>query len=274
MSSGELLAFQEAVWDYYRREGRHDLPWRQAEPDGSHDPFKILVSEIMLQQTQVARVIPKYLEFTARFPSFAALAKAPLADVLVAWSGLGYNRRAKFLWQAAKQVVQEHGGHLPDTTVELSKLPGIGPNTAGAVLAYAHNKPVVFIETNIRTVYIHHFFADRQGITDREILDMVARTLPDDARTWYWALMDYGTYLKQTVGNLNKLSKHYTKQSTFQGSRRQIRGQVLRLLAERSQTAASLRRQIDDERLESVLQDLVQEELLEKQGTAYRLHQA
>src|SRR5262249_55616589 len=154
---------------------------------------------------------------------------------------LGYNRRAKFLWQAAQTVVTEYGGRLPQTRAELVALPGIGPNTAGAVLAYAFSQPVAFIETNIRTVFIHHFFAGQQGIADCNILDLVTATLPpDNTREWYWALMDYGSHLKQVVGNLNTLSKHYSKQSAFAGSRRQLRGQVLRSLGIKRHTLAEL----------------------------------
>jgi A/G-specific adenine glycosylase len=272
MDQAALVGFQTVVWEYYRQHGR-DLPWRQPEADGSFDSYKILVSELMLQQTQVNRVIPKYQAFIVRFPSFADLAQAPLGDVLRLWSGLGYNRRAKFLWQTAKQVVAMPGGRLPLTSAELTRLPGIGPNTAGAILAYAFNKPVVFIETNIRTVFIHHFFAGQQDISDRQISDLVAATLPDDARRWYWALMDYGSYLKQTVGNLSKLSKHYVKQSAFRGSRRQIRGHILRLLGQETQTLASLQKAMKDERVTGVLNDLVAEGLVEETPTAYRLHQ-
>jgi A/G-specific adenine glycosylase len=273
MNAHREAEFQAVVWGYYHAHGR-DLPWRRPEPDGRFDAYKILVSEIMLQQTQVARVIPKFQQFLERFPSLAVLAAAPLAEVLVVWSGLGYNRRPKFLWQAAKQVMQEYDGRLPDTIPELIQLPGIGVNTAGAVLAYAYNKPVVFIETNIRTVYIHHFFADRQGITDREILDVVASTLPAEVREWYWALMDYGAHLKQTIGNLNKLSKHYTKQTAFIGSRRQIRGQVLRLLGKGKHSFPALAEHISDERLPAVLDELKAEGFIEQHGPTYSLHQA
>lgn len=225
----------------------------------------------MLQQTQVSRAVPKYQQFLERFPSFTVLADAPLGDVLRAWSGLGYNRRAKFLWECAKRVVTEHKGQLPKTTAELIKLPGIGPNTAGAVLAYAFNKPALFIETNIRTVFIHHFFMDRQSIGDKEILDLVARTLPDQPREWYWALMDYGSYLKQTVGNLNTASKHYTKQSRFEGSSRQVRGRILRLLGTRPYTQRELQQQIVDERLLPVLRELVAEGLITQTAKTYHL---
>jgi len=263
--------FRQTVLQYYQLSGRHDLPWRLPEPGGVFDPYKILVSEVMLQQTQVGRVVPKFAAFTRQFPSLTALARASLAEVLQAWSGLGYNRRAKFLWQCAQAVAATHGGQLPQTARGLVALPGIGPNTAGAVLAYAYNKPVVFIETNIRTVFIYHFFAGQQAVADKDILDLVARTLPDDARTWYWALMDYGSHLKQTVGNLNTLSKHYTKQSRFEGSRRQIRGQVLKILGGQPATLAALRSSIADERLESVLADLAAEGLVGRSHGCYHL---
>lgn len=271
MQQARLDEFRKTVREYYRAHGRHDLPWRVPQPDGSFDAYNILVSEVMLQQTQVARVIPKFTEFMARFPDLKTLAAAPLADVLAMWSGLGYNRRAKFLWQAAGQVMQEYSGRLPRTTAELVHLPGIGPNTAGAVLAYAYSLPVVFIETNIRTVFIRHFFADQQGVDDRDILELVAQTLPDDARQWYWALMDYGTHVKQTEGNLNKLSRHYTVQSKFTGSKRQIRGQVLRLLQAGPQPKSALVRAIPDERLDAVLADLLAEELIEEIAGRYKL---
>ncbi|HTH71739.1 MAG TPA: hypothetical protein VL737_00045 [Candidatus Pristimantibacillus sp.] len=270
-SEAKISDFQATVWRYYREHGRHDLPWRSSEPDGSFDPYKILVSEIMLQQTQVPRVIPKYHEFLERFHSFTALAGAPLSDVLRVWNGLGYNRRAKFLWQCARQVVAIHGGQPPRTTAGLVALPGIGPNTAGAILAYAFNQPVIFIETNIRTVFIHHFFSGQQGVDDRRILDLVAQTLPDNPREWYWALMDYGSSLKQKLGNLNTLSKHYVKQSRFEGSKRQIRGQVLRVLGEQPRTAAQLSSEIADERLAGVLNDLVKESLITCIKGRYRL---
>jgi A/G-specific adenine glycosylase len=271
MHGARVAEFQHTVWAYYATHGRHDLPWRLAGPDGTFDPYRILVSEIMLQQTQVPRVLPKFLAFTTQYPTFAALAAPPIGDVLKAWSGLGYNRRAKFLWQTAQAVCNEYGGILPDTQAALVKLPGIGVNTAGAVLAYAYNKPVVFIETNIRTVFIRHFFSGQQTVHDRDIADMVAATLPDNPREWYWALMDYGTHVKQTEGNLSKSSAHYAKQSAFHGSKRQLRGMVLKLLGERPMTEAELGRLITDERLAMVLNDLVAEQLITKHANYYQL---
>jgi A/G-specific adenine glycosylase len=219
-------AFVKTVLDYYRRFGRHDLPWRQTT-----DPYHILVSEIMLQQTQVERVITKYQAFIARWPTVQTLADASLKDILVAWQGLGYNRRARFLHLCAQTVVREYGGVFPRTVAALNRLPGIGAYTAGAIMAFAYNSGVPLIETNVRTVFIHHFFARRETVTDQEILRLVEKTLPrDNPRAWYAALMDYGTYLKRTVPPVHRKSRTYKKQTAFKGSLRAVRGAVLRLL--------------------------------------------
>lgn len=270
LSNQQRQEFSEVLWDHYARAGRSNLPWRQPDSDGSFDPYKIMVSELMLQQTQVARVVPKYHEFLALFPTTEALAKAELGDVLRAWQGLGYNRRAKFLWQAAEQIMQLD--HFPIELTELVKLPGIGANTAGAILAYAFNQPVVFVETNVRTVYIHHFFKDQTDIADKEILQLVGKTLDrENVREFYWALMDYGSYLKSTIGNMNKASKHYTKQSAFEGSRRQVRGQVLRELGVTSKTLEELQMTIQDQRLKAVLAELTDEGLIQQNSGRFSL---
>ncbi len=259
--------FIEQVWDYYHKHGR-DLPWRTPDSDNSFDAYKIMVSEVMLQQTQAARVIPKYLAFLEQFPSAASLANAPLSEVLTAWSGLGYNRRARFLWQAAQQLQQA----VPGAVEEWAALPGIGSNTAGAIVAYSYNQPVVFIETNIRTVYLHHFFTGQDNVRDAEILPRVAETLDrEHPREWYWALMDYGSYIKQTVGNASRSSAHYTKQSRFIGSQRQIRGAVLRELITGAKSLSDLQQAIGDDRLAKVLESLTKEQLIRKQGDTYLL---
>lgn len=187
---------------------------------------------MMLQQTQVSRVIKRFACFTNRFPGFSELASASFGDVLAAWSGLGYNRRARYLHDAAK-IVSERSSGLPRDPEELRKLPGIGPNTAGSISAFAFNLPVVFIETNIRRVYLHHFFSDRSDVPDREILKMVEEHLDrENPREWYWALMDYGSALRRNGnGNANLRSRHYIKQSAFEQSDRQLRGRILRVLA-------------------------------------------
>lgn len=264
--------FQQLVWEYYDQHGRHDLPWRLPEPDGSFDPYKILVSELMLQQTQVNRVIPKYGSFLKRFPDVASLANAPLSDVLIAWNGLGYNRRAKFLWQAALKIHHEYDGRFPDNLSQLVSLPGVGKNTAGAILAYTYDQPVVFIETNVRTVYIHHFFEGYDTVPDAAIVEKVAETVPRvHAREWYWALMDYGSYLKRTVGNASRASKSYKKQLAFHGSKRQIRGAVIRLLGQGAKSQQALLEAIADDRILTVLDELTQEQMIIRRGDEYKL---
>ncbi len=259
--------FQETVLGYYRGHGRHNLPWRQ-----NTEPYHILISEIMLQQTQVGRVLPKFRQFLMTFSTFESLAQAPLADVLSVWLGLGYNRRARFLHMAALKVSEDFGGELPHDQASLESLPGVGPNTAGAIMAYAFNKPAIFIETNIRTVYIHHFFKDRGDVDDREIKVLLTQTT-DTAhpREWYWALMDYGTYLKAASNNIHR-SRHYVKQSKFEGSLRQLRGAVLRELHKEPLSETLLHAKLTDERLELVLQTLRSEGFLEQtKGGLFRL---
>lgn len=272
LSKTQVAEFRATVYEYYEQYGRHDMPWRQPEADGSFDPYKIMVSEVMLQQTQVSRVIPKYQQFLELFPTIEALAQSSLAAVLTAWSGLGYNRRAKFLHQAAKMIIDDFDGTCPSELSALVKLPGVGNNTAGAIVAYAFNQPVSFIETNVRTVYIHHFFADREGIRDAELQPYLELTLDRvSPRQFYWGLMDYGTHLKQIVGNLNKLSIHYARPARFQGSNRQIRGQIIRELALQPRTQADLKRLITDARLGSVLADLQAEKLIKCRNELYAL---
>lgn len=271
--SHELIAlFKQTVQQHYRQSGRHDLPWRLPEPSGSFDAYKIVVSELMLQQTQVARVIPKYAEFLAAFPSVAVLAAAPLGQVLRVWSGLGYNRRAKFLHLAAQAIMTDHAGVFPPDLPSLMRLPGVGPNTAGAVLAYAFNQPVVFIETNIRTVYLRHFYQAAVGVADRDILKLVALTLDrDQARAWYWALMDYGSYLKRTFGNPNRAGQGYQRQSAFIGSDRAVRGQIIKRLAGTSISHQELAAVVADERFETIVSALLAEGLIQQQGSQLSL---
>lgn len=248
------------------------MPWREVGAVGAIDPYAVLVSELMLQQTQVSRVVPKFLSFMKRFPTVGALATAPLADVLHEWSGLGYNRRAKYLHQAAKQIVRDHGGSVPNGLEELKQLPGVGENTAGAILVYAYNQPAIFVETNIRTVYIHHFFHNQQEVPDSAIREKLVLTIDhENPREFYWRLMDYGTLLKQELGNLSQKSKVYTKQSRFAGSRRQVRGRVIDALRARPATYSQLKSIIDDARLDSVLEQLQAESLITKKKQQYQL---
>ena len=224
-----VRTFRQLIWRHYRENGR-DLPWRR-----TRNPYRIFISEIMLQQTQVERVSAKYGEFVRRFPDFRALAEAPLHEILSAWQGLGYNRRAVALKKAAMSVAAKFGGRLPSSETELLSLPGVGRYTASALIAFVFNKPSVFIETNIRRVFIHLFFEDREDVGDAEIVPLVRETLDDSApRDWYYALMDYGVMLGKEVENPNRRSAHYRRQGPFEGSNRQARGMILRELLKKS----------------------------------------
>lgn len=215
-----------AVWSYYRTNGRHDLPWRQTD-----DPYRIVVSEIMLQQTQVQRVIPKYREFLRAFPSTKRLAEAPLGSVLGRWQGLGYNRRAKMLQQAAAVVHEEYHGRWPRSEEALKKLPGIGTYTAAAVVAFAYDTPTCLLETNVKTVLLAHLFPGEEMVTETQLYDALEQvTDRSQPREWYWAVMDYGSFLKQTHPYIHRRVKGYRKQSPFRGSDREVRGAILRLL--------------------------------------------
>lgn len=211
-----------------------------------------------------------YGPFLRMFPSFKALAKSPLKKVLSAWQGLGYNRRALSLHKIADQVVTQSGGRLPKSVESLMLLPGIGVYTANAIRAFVHDLPAVFIETNIRSVYIHHFFPSKKKVSDREIEVLVEQTLDKKRpREWYYALMDYGVHLKKLHGNPNKRSKHYTKQSKFEGSRRQVRGAVVRLLTgSMGLTKAAIIKALvfPPEVISTVIEQLQKEGFLDKKG--------
>jgi len=264
--------FVKTVIDFYTVNGRHVLPWRKTS-----DPYLILVSEIMLQQTQVERVVPKYQAFISAYPTAVALAQAPLRDVLVLWQGLGYNRRAKSLHEATRHIRTHYAGEFPHSREAIMCLPGVGPYTAGAILAFAFNEAVPMIETNIRTVYLHHFFRSKTDVPDTELRSFILKTLDTKSpRTWYYALMDYGSYLKKTLPNPSKRSKHHTVQSKFVGSSRQIRGAIIRHLGESlvpktSQAIAKELSHFEARRIAEQLAVLVAENLVTKKSKHYQL---
>lgn len=233
MKKPPISRFQKTVWNYYEspaNKSRRALPWRKTK-----DPYKILVSEIMLQQTQVDRVVPKYKAFLERFPDVRSLAAGSTAEVLRLWSGLGYNRRALFLKRAAEAVVGDFGGAFPKDVETLRKLPGVGPYTAAAVATFSYGHTYVFIETNIRAVFLHEFFPEKSQVSDKALMPLIEDALPEGgcSREWYWALMDYGAYLKKTFPNPSKRSKHHSVQSKFKGSLREVRGAFLRVCTEK-----------------------------------------
>jgi A/G-specific adenine glycosylase len=263
----KTIEFKEVVWqkagELYR-----DMPWRD-----NTEAYYVLVSELMLQQTQVDRVIPKFELFIHTFPTIEAIARAPLSEVLILWSGLGYNRRAKFLHAAAKKVMENFDGVIPDTYDALVTLPGIGPNTAGAILAYSFNQPVTFIETNVRTVYFYHFFEDQPLVTDKELRQVVEKTIDiEHPREWYWALMDYGSYLKkQGAGRIDK-SSHYKKQPPLKGSLREVRGLILKALAKKAYSLDELRAELPmDQRFNISVQALIAEGFIKQTGDLLQL---
>lgn len=254
--------FLETVWQK-GRELYRDMPWRQ-----DTRPYYVLVSELMLQQTQVERVIPKFDAFISRFPDEKILAAAPLSDVLKLWNGLGYNRRAKFLHEAAKKIVSDFDGTFPSTRTELLDLPGVGAGTSGAIMVYAFNRPEPFIETNVRTVYFHHFFSDAELVTDAELLPILEETIDrEHPREFYWALMDYGTQLKRQGAGRLTTSKHYKKQTSLKGSIREVRGQIVRLLTRGDMPETALRKELDaDSRFDAALTGLVRDGLVMQTG--------
>ena len=223
------------------RELYRDLPWRRTT-----DPYAIWISEVMLQQTQVSRVDGRWQRWLERFPTVDALAAAQTADVLGEWQGMGYNRRALSLLRAA-QMVSESGGRMPHEVAALVSLPGIGPATAAGIRAFAYDLPGVYLETNVRTVFLHELYPDAVAVPDKELVPLVEATCPreasnpkDDPRTWYYALLDYGAYLKKTVPNPSRRSRTHVRQSRFEGSHRQKRAMVVRaLLAHRSSGGVS-----------------------------------
>lgn len=264
-----ISEFKSIIYEHYATSKR-SFPWRETS-----DPYKILVSEIMLQQTQTARVVSKYEEFIEKFPTIEKLASAQVGDVLKLWIGLGYNRRALALKRAVEMVTSEYKGKIPETDEELMSLPGIGPYTAGAILAFAFNKPKAIIETNIRTVYIHFFFPNMVDVDDKDLSPLIEASLDlNNPREWYWALMDYGALLKQGGQNKGLRSKHYRKQGAFKGSGREVRGKILKLLSEHKRLSeARIEQLVDDKkrRVGAKLEELKREAFVVKKGRVFSL---
>ena len=228
----------------------------------------------MLQQTQTERVLPKYLAFLASLPGPSDLAEASVAEVLGLWTGLGYNRRALALRASAAEIVSRHGGLVPDDEEELLALPGVGPYTARAIQAFAFDRPVTLIETNVRSAFLHRFFPGEVGVLDASIEPLVAAALDKaDPRNWYYALMDFGVMIKRLHGNPNRRSAHYARQSPFADSNRRLRGQILKALGAGGLHPDELAARIPfaRERLEAALGELVAEGFLEYRGTGAEL---
>ena len=269
--------FRARVWEQGRSHHR-DLPWRYIE-----DAYAVLVSEVMLQQTQVKRVLDYWPRFLALFPTIDALAAAGTSDVLEQWQGLGYNRRALALKRCADICAAENGGRLPETVDELVRLPGIGPATAAGVVAFAYDRPALYLETNVRTVFLHELFPGEDGVKDAALRPLVEFSCPaDHARDWYYALLDYGAHLKATLPNPSRRSAHHTRQSAFEGSRRQKRAELTRIVLAAgaegidASKAASLlneserkagRVNVSEEEIASIIDDLAAEGFFKRTGS-------
>ncbi len=248
----DIDLFRKKIWEFYRKNKR-DFSWRKTK-----NPYFILVSEMMLQQTQTERVRGKYEKFISLFPTIHILANAPIASILCAWQGLGYNRRALFLKRTSEIIAKKYNGHFPRDVKTLEKFPGIGQATAGAISAFAFNIPTIFIETNIRRVYIHCFFALRDKVSDKEILAYIEATIDKkNPREWYYALMDYGAFLgKVERENPNTRSRHYKKQNIFKGSERELRGKILKAVLLYGKTISSFiskKTNIDEKTVKRIL---------------------
>ncbi len=261
--------FRRLVLDFFKRSER-SFPWRD-----THDPYEILVSEIMLQQTQTELVVEKYQQFLERFASCKDLAKASVGEVIAAWQGLGYYRRALNLHRAAQTVVRDFGSRFPEDVEVLRTLPGLGPYTAAAVATFAFGKAVPMIETNIRALYLYSFFPERSGVSDNEVLELVEATIDRrNPRRWFYALMDLGVELKRHRKKINHRSKHFTRQSKFEGSHRQVRAAVLRVLTENTRAkrqAIEKLTKCDPERIEKALVELEREGFVVCQRGSYTL---
>lgn len=260
----DVHKFRELVWQKGRGLYR-DMPWRD-EPTF----YYVLVSEVMLQQTQVTRVLVKFTEFIEEFPTIEDLAAASLADVLRVWQGLGYNRRAKYLHEAAKQIVSQG---QPANLDALTQLPGIGRNTAAAMMNYVYEVPTAYVETNIRTVMFHHFFANSTNVIDKEVLEMVDKTIEHESpREWFWALMDYGSDLKSKGYGRLDVSKHYKKQAPLKGSIREVRGKIIALLAQGRVSETTLLEQAGgDDRYSRAIEGLLADGLITRNEHGFDL---
>ena len=277
ISPERLEEFSATVWER-GRELYRDLPWRD-----THDPYAILLSEVMLQQTQVSRVMGRWEQWLETFPTIADLASAPLPPVLELWQGMGYNRRALNLKRCAEEVVAMHDGVVPSDKKALLALPGIGPSTSAGVRIFAFRQPDMYLETNVRAVFIHELFPGRESVADKELVSLVEATCPQDARVraWYYALLDYGAYLKKTMPNPTRRSKHYTRQSKFEGSHRQKRAYLLRRVIDDALSTEDLARDLAQserasgrqepsvEEVRAILDDLEREGFVMRRGDAW-----
>jgi len=251
ISKKKIITFQEKILSWWK-ENRREFPWRDTT-----DPYYIMISEIMLQQTQAPRVVQKYLEFIERYQTLEGLAKATQTDLLSLWSGLGYNRRALWLQEAAREIVKTD--RFPQTSKELRKLKGIGPYTARSILIFAFNYDLATVDTNIRRILIAEGFA-KESTSEKELMFIAEQLVPEGkSRDWHNALMDYGSIVLTS----NKTGiKPVSQQSKFKGSSREKRGKILKyLLDKKSATIDQLSEytKTSSKQLEPILDKMIKE---------------
>ncbi len=280
----DIKGFQKHIYKHVKTHPRIKMPWRE-----SPTPYHVLLSEFMLQQTQVTRVIEYYSVFIKRWKTLESLAKAQLGEILLQWKGLGYYRRARFLHLCVQYICKYYKKNIPSKKEELLALPGVGEYTASAIIVFAYNKPAVMVETNIRRAIIHCFLKNRSDIDEIEISNIVEQSMDTKRlREWYWALMDYGAELAKTVENPNRRSRIYRKQSTFHGSNRQVRSAVLRVLMDSCKMSliektlikdtkdylkSQGRVEVNDKNIYTIVSQLVRESLIVKEKSVYTLPQ-
>ena len=264
ISNEKIVKFRRKVFTFFKNHGR-DLPWRMTE-----DPYKILLSELMLQQTQVSRVITYYTSWVQRWPTIQLLATASRHEVLQAWMGLGYNTRAIRLQKAAQIIVKEFQGDVITAMNNYKAIPGVGRYTSQAVLIFAANADLATVDTNIRRIFIHEFSLP-ETVSEKTIWGLAQRCLPKGrSRDWHNALMDYGA-LHLTARKTGIPPK--TKQPRFEESDRQLRGRIIRLLLQKDQGFAQIKKlfEVDEPRLQIILDKLAHEGIISRKNDRYHL---
>jgi A/G-specific adenine glycosylase len=267
-TKARIIKFQQTVLRYYQEYGR-DLPWRKTT-----NAYHILLSEVMLQQTQVDRGMAYYLTWTKRWKRVQDLAKANRVDVLKAWMGLGYNNRAINLHKTAQKISEEYDGDVIAAVKDFKNLPGIGPYTSAAVRIFARNEDIVTVDTNIRRILIHEF-ALPESTSDKELWALAEQCLPKGkSRDWHNGLMDYGATL---LTSRKTGIKPKTQQSKFEGSDRQIRAKILRYILSNDSVSKQVLftkfSKTDQDRLQRILAKMIDQEMLTYSQSTYRLKQ-
>lgn len=267
-----LIAFKTLILTFYSEHGR-PFSWRETS-----DPYQVLVSEVMLQQTQTGRVVPKYEAFLSKWPDFSSLAEASTEELLSVWKGLGYNRRALNLRKSAR-MTQTWDWTIPNDKALIESLPGVGKATSSAIRSFCFGEKSVYLETNIRRVLLTSFYPEVEEVKDKdlELLLYELSLINEDMKSWYYALMDYGVLLKTIFPNANRRSAHYTKQKKFENSNRQIRGQLIHLLTDTGSKELSviydLLSHFEDERILNSLEQLTKEGFVQEKEGVYGLRE-